>query len=93
MTISVALGTSTPTSITVVATSHAEPAAGERFHRRVLFGRLEAAVDQPHPIAEPQPQYLDASLGRGEVALLALLDQRTEPIRPARLPTDGGPAR
>jgi hypothetical protein len=45
-TISVALGTSTPTSITVVATS-TQARRRETAHDRVLSPALHAAVDQP----------------------------------------------
>jgi hypothetical protein len=47
MIISVALGTSTPTSITVVATSTPISVALEGGHHRILFGPLHPAMDHP----------------------------------------------
>ena len=46
ITMTVASGTSTPTSITVVATSTCDLARPEGGHDRLLLGRLQLAVQQ-----------------------------------------------
>jgi hypothetical protein len=79
ITISVALGTSTPTSITVVATSTpSSPAA-----KRAITASFSGPFIRPwtSPTLSPNRSFSSAArLGRGEVALLALLDQRAHPI-------------
>ena len=59
---------------------HAGAAAREGLHHRILLGRLHATVDEANPLAEAHAQRLSARLGRGEVALLALLDEGADPI-------------
>ena len=98
----VALGTSTPTSITVVATSTSSSPRAEPVHRRLLLGRRQATVQQPEPqaaqLAGRQP--LERLLRRRHLELLALVDQRTHhvglsarrPPRRGRRPTPRPPA-
>ena len=60
---------------------HAELAARRTRAITASFsGPLHPAVDQPDPVAEARLQRRRARLGGGEVALLALLDQRAHPI-------------
>ena len=78
MTMTVASGTSTPTSITVVATSTSSATGPELGHDPLLLRRGELAVEQP----DPQPGQLGAgqALGlghhRGGLDPVRSLDQR-----------------
>ena len=76
----VASGTSTPTSITVVATSSWRRAGGKSLHRRVFLGAFHAAVHQIDAGAEFLTQLLVAFLRRGKVDLLGFIDQRADPV-------------
>ena len=78
----VASGTLTPTSITVVATRILVVAARKILHRRVLVAALHLAVDETDLRAEKLAQIVGAVLRGGEVAVLAALDQRADPIDP-----------
>ena len=68
------VGTSTPTSITVVATSTSSSPGAEHGHHRFLLGRRHLSVQQ----AEPQAVQLTAaqalviSCGRADLELLAI---------------------
>ena len=77
-----ALGTSTPTSITVVATSTSHVAAGECAHRRCLVVGLHPAVDQAdRELALVGRGQLRMQRHRGlQLELFRLLDQRAHPI-------------
>ena len=60
---------------------HREFIGGEAAHDRILFGTLHSTVDQAHlVIAEAQAKDARAFFGRGGVALLALLDERADPV-------------
>ena len=60
---------------------HRQLAGGEARHHRILVRPLHPPVDQPDLVlAEAQLEHARALLGRGGVALLALLDQRADPI-------------
>ena len=76
----VASGTSTPTSITVVATSKLRLAGGEARHGGVLLGAFHAAMHQIDFFAETLAQFLEALLRRREIDLFGFLDQRADPI-------------
>ena len=76
----VASGTSTPTSITVVATRSWVSPILERGHRGVALGRLHLAMHQPHFHAQHLFQHHRALLGRGQVDLFGFLHQRADPI-------------
>ena len=82
ITITVAFGTSTPTSMTVVATSTSSSPARNAVHRRLLLGRRHPPVQQPEAqagqLAGRQP--LERLLGRRDLELLALLDQRAHDV-------------
>ena len=80
MTMIVASGTSTPTSMTVVATSTAIVATPERLHRAILFRRAHAPMHEPHPGPENTLQGGEAVLRRGKIGFVGFLDQRTHPI-------------
>ncbi len=81
MTIIDALGTSTPTSITVVATSTFDLAAHERVHHRRLLGWLHAPVQQPDLQLGQRRRELGVQRDRGlQLELFRLLDQRTHPV-------------
>ena len=79
----VAFGTSTPTSMTVVATSTSAVARGERRHRLLLLARAHLAVQQRDPVvgelAAAQPLVLDGRRARRQ--RLGLLDQRADDER------------
>ena len=81
-TITVALGTSTPTSMTVVATSTCDLPVAEGGHRRLLLGRREAAVQQAEAQAREVVglEALVGLLGRRHLELLALADQRAHDV-------------
>jgi hypothetical protein len=68
MTMMVASGTSTPTSITVVAT------------RIVLVHPLHPAVHQSDLVAEDRHERGETVLGRHQFDLFRLLDQRADPV-------------
>ena len=76
----VASGTSTPTSITVVATRSRRLARGETLHGAILVGALHAAVHQIDRGAEALLQRGEALLGGGEIDGFGFLDQRADPI-------------
>ena len=82
MTITVALGTSTPTSITVVATSTSRPP--ER--NRAMAFSFSPGVTRPcsSPSREPRQlaglQALEGLLGRPHLELLALVDERADDV-------------
>ena len=82
ITITVAFGTSTPTSMTVVATSTSSVAGAEGGHRRLLLGRRHPPVQQP----EAQP---------GELAgrAAARTSPRPRPPRASRSPRSAGTRR
>ena len=100
-TITVAFGTSTPTSMTVVATRTSSVAGPERAHHGLLLGRRHAPVQQAEPeavqLAARQP--LERLLRRGDLELLGLLDQRAHDVRlaarrrPRRAPPPTRPPR
>ena len=76
----VASGTSTPTSITVVATSNCvSPAA-----KRAMAASFSAPFMRPCTRSTLLPnfcaQFLEARLGGGEIDLFGVLDQRTDPV-------------
>ncbi len=76
-----ALGTSTPTSITVVATSTLVSPGHETGHRGVFLARRHLAVDQPDDaLAQGRAQLLEPFLGGGQIDDFAFLDQRADPI-------------
>ena len=77
--ITVAFGTSMPTSITVVATSTSAPPAAKREHRLLLLARRHAAVQQDEPAV------------REDVALepLVLLGRRARLAAPRTASTSG----
>ena len=83
MTITVALGTSTPTSMTVVATSTSRRPLAELVHGRLLVGRAEAPVQQPEAQALELAggQLGEGVLGRADLELVGLLDQRGHDVR------------
>ena len=85
--ITVAFGTSIPTSITVVATSTSVSPGGEGRHRRRLLGRVHLPVEQPDPevaqLAAAQP--LGLLPGRLAGQFLGDLDQRADDERLAPL--------
>ena len=78
----VAFGTSTPTSMTVVATSTSSSPARKRVITASFSRRRQPPVQQ----AEPEPgqlvggQPLVRLLGAGHLELLALLDQRADHV-------------
>ena len=76
----VASGTSTPTSITVVATSTCVSPAAKRAMAASLSDALHAAVNQVDLVAEFLSQILETRLGGREVDLLRFIDQRADPI-------------
>ena len=78
----VASGTLTPTSITVVATRILVSPRRKILHCRVLVAALHLAVDETDLRAEEFSQIVGAILRRGEIAVLAALDQRADPIDP-----------
>ena len=76
----VASGTSTPTSITVVATSKLRLAGGKARHGGVLLRALHAAVHEVDLVAEALAQLLVTLFGGGQIALFGFLDQRADPV-------------
>ena len=90
----VAFGTSTPTSITVVATSTSSSPVLERPHHLAPLGRLQPPVQQADPVAGElgAPQALRLLLGRARQAGLGRLDQRADDVGlPARVEVDAEP--
>ena len=83
ITITLASGTSTPTSITVVATSKLRFAGGKARHGGILVGAFHAAMDEIGGGAEARLKHLVAILGGGKIDGFGFLDQRTHPIDPA----------
>ena len=79
----VAFGTSTPTSITVVATSTSSSPRGERGHPGSPLGRLQAAVDAADAVAAElvRPESLGLVLGRACERRLRALDERADDVR------------
>jgi hypothetical protein len=77
-----ALGTSTPTSITVVDTSTGISAAGQTVHHRLLLGRRHARMQQAdqHAGQRGGAQFGVGGGGVAQVQRLALLDQRADPV-------------
>jgi hypothetical protein len=96
MTITVASGTSTPTSTTVIEVGrigHVDPdlddrrrdqkiefAAGETGHCAVFVGRLHAPVHKADAAGEERRQRLVPLLDGGEIGRFALLDHRADPV-------------
>ena len=80
ITMIVALGTFTPTSITVVATRTERLPRHEPRHRGVLVGGGHLAVHQPDPVPQGRAQDAEPLLGAGIVHHLGFLDQRADPI-------------
>ena len=78
----VASGTSTPTSITVVATSSRVSPPAKRRHRRVLVRAPHAAMHEADARAEAFFEVGETILRRREVADFGFLDQRADPIDP-----------
>ena len=76
----VASGTSTPTSITVVATRTWVSPAEKRAMARIFIGALHAAMHEVDALAKLFAQLLEACLGRGEVDLFGFIHQGTDPI-------------
>ena len=75
-----ALGTSTPTSMTVVETRiESAPEANSAITAILLFAG-ELAVHQPDAVTEALGELGVALLCRREVEQLRLLDQRADPI-------------
>ena len=83
MSITVALGTSMPTSMTVVATSTSAPPGGEREHRRLLVLGAHLAVQQRHAVVAQLAAAQALVLGRRRARLqrLGLLHQRAHDER------------
>ena len=81
--ITVAFGTSTPTSITVVATSTSSSPRLEPRHELAPVGGLELPVQAADAeVAElVLPQALGLVLGRPRAARLRLLDERADDVR------------
>ena len=85
ITMMTASGTSTPTSMTVVATrTCARPVAKSR-HRGVPLGRGHLPMDQPDDVPERGAQMRVAIRRRRQVADLAVLDQGADPVCPPTL--------
>ncbi len=82
MTITVAWGTSTPTSITVVATSTGRLAAAEALHRRVLVVGAHPAVHELDlEVGEDLLRQVPVHLGRRRGSeLLGVLDERAHHV-------------
>ena len=80
MTITVASGTSTPTSMTVVATSTSSVPGPELGHDPLLLGRRQLAVEQPDPQAGQLRAGQALRLGhhRGGLDPVRSLDQRAD---------------
>ena len=78
----VAFGTSTPTSITVVATSTSSSPRLEARHQLAPFRRPQAAVQQPDAVAAQLAalEPLGLLLGGARDARLRLLDQRADDV-------------
>ena len=78
----VAFGTSTPTSITVVATSTSSSPRLERRHHRAALGGLEPPVDAADPVGAKlvRPQPLRLALGRAGDRRLGALDERADDV-------------
>ena len=85
MTMTLASGTSTPTSITVVATRMRAVALGEARHGAVFLGAAHAAVNEFDSVAEALRQSRVAVLGGGEVDTFGFLDQRANPVDAAAI--------
>ena len=77
-----AFGTSTPTSITVVVTSTSSVVREERLHHRLLLGGLQLAVQQADAQAGQRPvaQRLFHADGGAHVDLVAVLDDRQHDV-------------
>ena len=79
----VAFGTSTPTSITVVATSTSSSPSLKLPHHLATLGRLQLPVQQsdaiPGELGAAQP--LGLHLGGAREPRLRLLDQRADDVR------------
>ena len=80
ITITVASGTSTPTSITVVATRIDSRPVGEGRHRRLALGALQAAVHQADLAGEARAQQAKRSSAAARSIVLGFLDQRADPV-------------
>ena len=80
ITMMVASGTSTPTSITVVATSSCVFAGAKRAMAASLSGAFHAAMHQIDFLAESLSQLFEARLRGREIDLFGFLDQRADPI-------------
>ncbi len=94
ITISVALRTSTPTSITVVATSTSISSGGEPPHHVGLLGCRQLAVEQTDAQVGQQPDDACMRLGRrGGLHDLAGLDQWADPVSLAARRDIGADAR
>ncbi len=79
----VAFGTSTPTSITVVATRTSSSRALKLRHHAAPLGRTQAAVQAADAVAAQlrRPEPLGLLLGRARDARLGGLDQRAHDVR------------
>ena len=77
-----AAGTSTPTSITVVATSRSSPPSAKAGHGGVALGGLHAAMDQADPRAEAFLQLGEALLGGRQIHQIGFPHQRADPEDP-----------
>ncbi len=80
MTMMLALGTSTPTSITVVDDQNGKIARGERRHDAILLLAGESAMHQADLIAEARLELGMALLRRGNVEHLGFGHERAHPI-------------
>ena len=82
MTMTVALGTSTPTSMTVVATRTCRPAGTELCHHGLLLRRRQLPVQQAEAQARQRPGTEAGELlaGRGGLDALRLLDQGADDV-------------
>ena len=76
----VASGTSTPTSMTVVATSSRRLARGKPGHRGILVGAFHAAMHEVDLLAEFFAQLLETRLRRRQVDFFRFIDQRADPV-------------
>ena len=80
ITITVAAGTSTPTSTTVVATSSRHPPAANSASVASRTAASCRPCASPTAVAEPLAQHGEPLLGRGQVEHLALRHQRADPV-------------
>ena len=78
----VASGTSTPTSITVVETRSRVSPAANFAHRLVFFRAAHLAMHEIGERAEALAQSLEAILRGGEIAHFGFFDQRADPVDP-----------